>query len=170
MLMILVSNRLTLANKTSYESRAWRAQNVGGAREPGAGASKRTKSAEIPFNRETGKRAALPQLTVLSFTISVSTQVYHQPVSKHSATLEDPTSIIWTTWEKDYALLRHTQITFEIQFKPGILMKARASANSTFQIRWQQPAYCILDFHERERERERVTNLLPAVKTKLYLR
>ena len=94
MLIILVSNRLTLAYKTSYESRTWRAQNEGEAREPGAGASKRTKSAEIPFNRETGKRAALTQLTVLSFTISVSTQVYHQPVSKHSATLEDPTSII----------------------------------------------------------------------------
>ena len=36
MLMILVSNRLTLAHKTSYESRAWRAQNVGEAGEPGA--------------------------------------------------------------------------------------------------------------------------------------
>ena len=49
MLMILVSNRLTLVYKTSYESRTWRAQNEGEAREPGAGASKRTKSAEIPF-------------------------------------------------------------------------------------------------------------------------
>lgn len=56
MLMILVSNRLTLAHKTSYESRTWRAQNEGEAREPGAGASKRTKSAEIPFNRENRKK------------------------------------------------------------------------------------------------------------------
>lgn len=48
-------------------------------------------------------------------------------------------------------------------------MKARASAQPSKYADKALPTV-FWTFHKRERERERVTNLLPAAKIKLYLR
>lgn len=160
--MILVSNRLTIGNKVSYESREWTAQNVGrSARNVCEEQVRGPKALKFPSTNETRKKGSSSTTNCSLF------YNFSQHPSISSASLQ---AFCYTGGSDEYHLNDQREILriasqYPDNFRDTVQdlefsWETQTSAKLNLQIRWLGPAYYILDFSlQREREKWPICSL-----------